>query len=240
MTSEQDLIPKKASSVLGLAKSSRILIFAGGMGDWASTLAKEGLEVSFSEISEIVIKRVKKKFPSSFSKIMKIDAIKLPEKETNETLFSFEPTPLYGAPFIVFLMRALSFSKEVIIVQRGFIFPSPKPGISYFKRIYGIDISEQILPFKCRRPNKKTFKTLFLKVWKISAKPKIRKVLYADFKKLCRTVGNPVSSEQIKREFNTLSNNKKIKYKTRISRTIRFASSWQQYLQHPSIRWNPF
>jgi len=180
---EQDLVPKAAANELGLPKNSNILFFAGGAGDWAHCLATGGCKVRFTDISGQITAKVSGKYPKSFCQIKCADAYCLPEKNTDETLVSFEPVPLYKKDFVFFLLRAVALSKRVVIVQRAYLFPNPYFDFLFLSDLFSLPFECGYVSFLCRRPGKKRFVRTSLVVYSIEAKADGRKMMPRRFLK---------------------------------------------------------
>lgn len=157
MVFEQDLVPKKAAGILGLDPGSKIIIFAGGAGDWAHCLAADGLQVRYTDKSQEVVARVREKFQDPAFEIAQADAFQLPREDTGAFLVSFEPIPMYGPGFDRFFKRALVHSAGLIIIQRGYMHPNPEGAFRQLAGLCGIESSIAHRFFMCRRPGKKRF-----------------------------------------------------------------------------------
>jgi len=185
MKFEQDLVPRSVNPSLNLS-TNKILFFAGGAGDWAYCFAQNGISVHFTDSSSEIIRKVKKKFPNSFTEIEVSDAIKLPKHKTDELMISFEPTPLYGGPLLFFLPRALALSKGVIIIQRQNLSPSPINEISIISRLYSLKVEFGLCSFICKYREEKRYKKRWLLFYRLVANEKMKKLLKADFQKFSK------------------------------------------------------
>lgn len=223
MEPEQDLVPLEVSSIIGLPLNTKILFFAGAYGDWAICLAKEGMRIKFTDISKNKIAKVREKYRDCFTVIAQKDGLNLPEMKTDEILLSFEPTPLYGGPFLFFLLRALALSKGVMIIQRPYLYPSPETELSFFCKLYGIENHCTILPFLCRKNGKRRYLKYLLTVNFLSADKRTKKVLLRDFAAASQLLTYPLDSSDLRTKLKGGKIRKQTKNK-RLSKLITFAS----------------
>jgi hypothetical protein len=199
MAFEQDLVPRRALRELGLGKNSKVLFFAGGAGDWANCLAREGAAVIFSDISKEIIDEVKAKFPESFVGIEQMDAMQFHYKGRDATLVSFEPLPMYGNRFILFLLRALSYSNGIIIIQRGYLWPQPDREFSLVSYLYGVKARCERTMFVCRVSGAKRFRKTSLLIYSAKVR-RNRKTIELDLSQISMLLDNCKHGEDLRKK----------------------------------------
>lgn len=200
MVFEQDFVPRRAARELGLETGSKVLFFAGGAGDWADCLARESIRIFFTDKSKEIINSVKAKFPASFVEIKQIDAMKFRIRNRDLMLISFEPLPMYGNLFILFLLRALSFAKGVIIIQRAYLHPHPNREFSFVSYLYGLRAICSRTTFVCRIRGGKRFKKTSLLVYSAVARTRNRKLMEQDLQEVSRLLGTSKHKEEIQKK----------------------------------------
>lgn len=139
---------------LGLKKGERILVIAGGLGNWARALAEEGAEVHFSDASREVVNWVRER-RGKIKKNSTADALRWPAIRY-DWVFSFEPHPLRDSSLPFTLLRSLAKTRGTKLVYRKYLITlkiAPSSELDLYKRVrplirfisinYGAVLSEQ-------------------------------------------------------------------------------------------------
>jgi len=147
--SEQDFVPtdRKLIEKLGLKKGEKVLVFAGGHGDWANALARKKMKVFYTDASKKMTSYAEKRFSKSkISSFRAREASLQPQlKKKFDWSFSFEPVPLEPSWNLTFaLLRSLLNKKGAKFVYRERDDPFGPKINKEFEKIYGIKIRTKL------------------------------------------------------------------------------------------------
>jgi|GEM_PF-2525208 len=133
---------------LGFAPGERIHFFAGYVGGWASELARQGLRVTFTDISLYAVHKAKEVMRTEglYEKVLCKEAGRYPRKPLQyDWNFSFEPMPVLRDNPVAPILRGLLNRKgyKIAIYGAGWhetIIAYAKQKIAPICRLYGADL----------------------------------------------------------------------------------------------------
>lgn len=151
---QQQVVPadQKLGQKLGIAKSDRVLVFAGYFGDWAQALSHHA-HVTYSDIGKTMTAFVKTHKPGRIERFWARPAQALPHARGQfDWSFSFEPYPLrYEGSLDMALARSLLNRKGAIIVNASSSNASNLPNrpfsnlVNVVAKIYGANARSSVL-----------------------------------------------------------------------------------------------
>ena len=129
-------VSKDLSRIVGIKKGSSVFFFAGCYGSWAEALARDGIKVTYSDVSANMVQGVKGRAKEVIARYRVFEASQWPRRpEKYDWSVSFEPIPIKSTGLPLALMRSLLNKKGAKLIYSTLFIGDSRIAFNLAKRI---------------------------------------------------------------------------------------------------------